>query len=442
MKQELPIINLDDQWYLVQGAHLQKIDKPETLDGSNIILTDFSDAVSGLEMVTGPVEHAAALIEKRLRDIGLLDGPSKIIVHDIRKVGDTATVIFTAIPADTYTEYFEMVNKQKDHCLIVPLLCVLCKQVDLNSNDSQAIVFHHNREFDLLIVKDKKIKRISRLTSFSTLEDDVNQTLETLAKEIDDQNTDSKNKIKSIKWFDFLGDKSNQNLLSNKLYNLTGIEIIDGSHVDIIYQNKEYQSSILHFFKNIKAKDAANDKTSRMLYVSEKILPLVAAVFITVILYLLVALWQRNEEINDIKQELSQSDKKQLRTEIIQIKNDLIQSNKQFAANKYAQITSQWLYNLNGIQSAPNPRQLVRDIGRALPEEVQIIGISLDSQRSPATVVLDGVIDKPLKFALKDLESMSTKLLASGYSMQSNSSIEIRDNNDFRMTLKVDYNDK
>ena len=442
MKQELPIINLDDQWYLVQGAHLQKIDKPETLDGSNIILTDFSDAVSGLEMVTGPVEHAAALIDKRLRDIGLLDGPSKIIVHNTRKVGDTATVIFTAIPADTYTEYFEMVNKQRDHCLVVPLLSVLCKQVDLSSDDGQAIVFHHNREFDLLIVKNKKIKKISRLTSFSTLDDDINQTLETLAKEIESQNIDSQNKIESIKWFAFLDAKDNQNNLSDKLHDLTAIEIIDGSHVDIIYQNKEYQSSILHFFKNIKAKDAANENTSRMLYLSEKILPLVAMIFITVILYLSVILWQWNSEINGIKQELSQSNKNQLRTEINQIKNDLAQSNKQFAANKYAQTTSQWLYNLNGIQSSPNPKQLVEDIGRALQEEVQIVGISLDSRRSPATVILDGVIEKPLKFAMEDLENMSIKLLASGYSMQSNSSIEMRDNNEFRMTLKVNYNDK
>ena len=442
MKQSLPIINLDNQWYLVQGANLQKIVKPENLSGSNVILTDFQDAVFGLEMVTGPVEHAAALIEKRLRDIGLLDGPSKIIVHETRKVGDTATVIFTAIPADTYTEYFEMVNKQKDHCLLVPLLSALCKQVDLNNENGQAIVFQHNREFDLLIVKNKKIKRITRLTSFSTLEDDVNQTLENLATEIKNQMVDSENKIDVINWFSFIDDKNSQNSMPESLNRLTGIEVKQGNHADLLFENKEVKTSALHFFNNISAKDAANDNASQMLYVSEKVLPLVAVVFLAIILYLSYMLLQWNTEISSIEQELAQSNKGQLTSEINQIKSDLSRSNQQFSNNKNAQSTSQWLYNLNGIQSVPNPKQLVEDIGNALPIDVQITGILMDSKRTPATVVLSGVIDKPLKYAMIDLEDMSTRLLKSGYSMPSNSSIEYRDNNDFRMTLQVDYNDK
>lgn len=442
MNQSLPIINLDNQWYLMQGTHLQKIAKPETLSGSNIILTDFQDAVFGLEMVTGPVEHAAALIEKRLRDIGLLDGPSKIIVHETRKVGDTATVIFTAIPADTYTEYFEMVNKQNDHCLLVPLLSVLCKQANQDNEKNQAIVFQHNRDFDLLIVKDKKIKQISRLTSFSTLEEDINQTLDTLADEIKSQNVDSDNKIESIKWFSFLEESHDSHVLLKKLNDLTGIEVIQGAQADIIYENREVKTSILHFFNNISAKDAANDNNSQMLYVSEKILPLVAVVFIVILAYLSVLMWQWNGEINGIKQELSQSNKSQLTAELKRIESELSLSNQQFSANKNAKNTSQWLYDLNGIQAVPNPKQLVDDIGQALPEDVQIVGISLDSRKVPATVVLDGVIDKPLKLAMKDLENMSLKLLENGYSMQSNTSIELGDNNDFRITLKVDYNDK
>ena len=102
MKLSLPVINLDNQWYIYQGAHLKQIDKPDELPNTNVILTDFNDAIFGLETVSGPVEHAAALIEKRLRDVGLLDGPSKIMVHNIRKIGDTAKVLFTDIPADSY----------------------------------------------------------------------------------------------------------------------------------------------------------------------------------------------------------------------------------------------------------------------------------------------------------------------------------------------------
>jgi hypothetical protein len=442
MNQSLPIINLDNQCYLLQGSTLQKISKPETLKGSNVVLTDFQDAVFGLEMVTGPIEHAAALVEKRLRDVGLLDGPSKIFIHETRKVGDAATVIFTAVPADSYSQYFELVNKQKDHCLLVPLLSVLCKQVDLTSDENQAIVFQHNREFDLLIVKDKKITKVSRLTAFSTYEEDIEQTLENLASEIKHQNIDSEYKIDKIKWFSFIEDSSHKEALPNKLNELTGIEVVNGPQTKLTFNNQEVNSSVVHFFGSISTKDAANDNTSQLLFNSEKLLPLVALVFVAILAYLSLLWWQWNGEIKNIKQQLSQSNKAQLTAELKNIEKELSESNQQFAKNKNASNIGQWLYNLNGIQAVPNPKQLVADIGQSLPNDVKIKGISLDSRKVPATVLLEGVIDKPLKLAMKDLEYMSTKLLSKGYSMQSDSSIEIVDNNDFRITLKVDYNDK
>ncbi|MCF6300909.1 MAG: hypothetical protein L3J52_07315 [Proteobacteria bacterium] len=442
MKHTLPIVNLDNQWHLMQGAHLYKIDRPDSLDGTRVILTDFHDAVFGLETVSGPVEHSAALIEKRLRDIGLLDGPSKIIVHNSRKIGDTATVLFTAIPAESYADYFELVNRQADHCLVVPILSVLAKQADTTQADGQVIIFHHNREFDLLIVKDKRIKKVSRFTSFSTSDEDIESILGSIAEEINTQNNEVSGKIQSIKWFSFLEQKNELNALSEKLRALTNIEIIEGAHTDIIYQDNEYKTSLLHFFDDINVNDSANDKTSQALYKSEKALPLVAAMFLAIILSLAGVLWKWNSQINNIQQELSQSDQSQLEADIAAIKSDLTKSNREFANNRNAQKTSQWLYNLNGIQSSPDPKQLVEDIGNALPDDVQVVGISLDSRKSPATVILDGVIDKPLKLAMKDLENMSSSLLTSGYKMLSNSSIELNDNNDFRITLKVDYNDK
>jgi hypothetical protein len=442
MKYSLPVINLDNKWYIYQGAHLKEIEKPEELSSTNLILTDFNDAIFGLETVSGPVEHAAALIEKRLRDIGLLDGPSKVIVHNSRKIGDTVVVVFTAIPAESYSEYFELVDKQNDHCLIVPLMSVLEKQVDRDSEKSSAVIFHHDREFDLIVVHDNKIRKVSRLTAFSTSEEDINSTLDTLSKEINAYNLDTNSPISTIKWLNFLAPKGEAQKYSSKIHELTSVDVVEGPHSDILLHGEEYKTSIPFLINDINAEDAANDSTSKILYKSERMLPLVAALLLVILLALTYNMWKWNAQISDIEQELSQSNRAKIDNDIASIKSDLAQSNRKFASNKNAQETSQWLYNLNGIQSSPDPKQLVDDIGSALPQEVQIVGISLDARRSPATVVLDGMIDKPLKLALKDLENMSTSLLNKGYKMESNSSIELSDNNDFRMTLKVDYNDK
>jgi hypothetical protein len=442
MNQTLPIINLDHQWYLMQGNNLNTIDKPNILNGSNVILTDFNDAVFGVETVTGPIEHSAALIEKRLREMGLLDGPGKVIVHNARKAGDTVTVLYTAISAEGYAEYFELINRQKDHCVIVPLLSVLAKQFDAKNDDGQAIVFHHNRQFDLIVMKDKRIKKVSRFTSFSNTKEDVASIFETLSEELINQNQGIDDQIKDIKWFSFLDEDSHIDNLVKKLADSTGINVSRGHHSDVILNDKKYKTSITSFYKKINSKDAANDTASKIFYNSEKYLPWVATVFAAILIGLMGLMFKWNGQIKNIEHELSQSNRNQLEAEIIKINEDLAQSNKDFAKNKDAQKISQWLYNLNGVQSSPDPKQLVTDIGKSLPEDVKIVGISLNSRTTPATVVLDGVIEKPLKLAMKDLDNMSANLLNSGYKMLSDSSIELKDNNDFRMTLKVDYNDK
>ena len=445
MKYSLPIINLDHQWYLLQGVQLSKIDKPETLAGTELILTDFNDAVFGLENVSGPVEHAAALIEKRLRDIGMLDGPSKVIVHKTHKIGDITNVLFTAIPAESYAKYFQLVNNQKDHCLVVPLLSVLAKQVEkhtASSKQAMAFVFHHGREFDLIIVRDRQIVQVSRLTAFSLMDEDVNQTLKTVATEVLEQNKSVLNKIESIQWSGFLEEEAIQNQYMKTLSELTGIDVVASPHSEIIYQGTEVKTVLPSLIDDVTVKEAANDANSRFLYSSEKVLPFVATVFLAIIVFLGGLLVKWNNQISAIDSELAQSDKSKLQADIASIKSDLMQSNKLFANNAHAQKISQWMYDLNGIQSAPDPKQLVDDIGSSLPKDVLIVGISLDSRRSPSTVVLEGVIDKPLQQALKDLEAMSGELLSKGYKMMNNSSIELSDSNDFRMTLKVDYNDK
>ena len=445
MKYSLPIINLDHQWYLLQGVKLSKIDKPETLTGTELILTDLNDAVFGLENVSGPVEHAAALIERRLRDIGMLDGPSKVIVHDTHKISDITSVLFTAIPAESYTQYFQLVNNQKDHCLVVPLLSVLAKQVEKHTDSSKkakAFVFHHGREFDLIIVRDKQIVQVARLTAFSQSDEDVSQTLKTLATEVLKHNKSVLNRIENIQWSGFLEEEKNQNQNMKTLAELTDLEVVAEQHSDIIFNGNEVKSVLPNLINCITIKDAANDANSRFLYNSEKFLPFMAAALLAAIVFLGALLIKWDRQIKDIDNELAQSDKSKLQADIASIKSDLMQANKLFSSNANAKSTSQWLYDLNGIQSAPDPKQLVDDVGSSLPEDVLIVGISLDSRRSPATVVLKGVIEKPLQQALKDLELMSGELLRRGYQMMNNSSIELGDNNDFRMTLKVDYNDK
>ncbi len=442
MNKSTPMIHLGEQWWLLNENRLSAIEPEQNFSKTHFIISDFNNAIHGLETISGPVEHAKALVEKQLRDAGLLDGPGKILIHDTRKIGDAISVVFTAVPTELYADYFEKIVTQKDHCLVIPLMAVLTKYCLSIKEKNFVFVFHYEKQFDLIIVINGHIKVITRLTSYSESKADIKSTLSTLTTEISHYTDKHNAPIISLYWASFKCSQADLDFYQQNLSDSTGLDIKMLSHQDRQIEHEKIKSSLPIISEHISENDAANSFKSQFLYKSEKILPLVAVIFFVLISLALATIWKWNTQISNYKSQINQSNKSQLEAQIDTIKQDLRDSNLKFSKNKHAKKISQWIYALDGIQIEADPKQLINDIGSALTKDIQVVAIQYDTQSKPAKVIIEGIIEKPLKFALNDLEKLSSALLLKGYSMLSNSSIELSDNNDFRLTLKIGGTDE
>lgn len=92
---------------------------------ASLLVTDFDAAQVGVASMPFRSRDYGPLLEKRLRDDGVLDQLSQVIVHDVRRERDVARVFYTAVPVSTYLRYREWIDRSEDHAFLYPFAAAL-----------------------------------------------------------------------------------------------------------------------------------------------------------------------------------------------------------------------------------------------------------------------------------------------------------------------------
>lgn len=110
--QALDVISLSGRWYALVGDQLQAQPAYPDLDGPLRLLTDFDAALFDSERLAARPAHAAALIERRLRDEGMVSGQAHMLLHRTRRVGGGCQALYTAIETPTWQRYCDWQNRR------------------------------------------------------------------------------------------------------------------------------------------------------------------------------------------------------------------------------------------------------------------------------------------------------------------------------------------
>ncbi|MDX1351749.1 MAG: hypothetical protein R3254_01965, partial [Thiomicrorhabdus sp.] len=143
------ILHLDNQYWLLEGKKASLIDSIETLSGPKVVLSDFNNALTGIETVHQGSSYAAAIIEKQLRSRGDMEGASQVLVLQQQKAASAQHVFYAAIPINEYAGYLETIKNESDHCLYVPLWSAMLKVADKGLS---IVVMQHGGVLDVLMV--------------------------------------------------------------------------------------------------------------------------------------------------------------------------------------------------------------------------------------------------------------------------------------------------
>jgi len=169
------LLHQDGKWLSFDGDRVTALDGRPRIGRPTIVVTDFDGAVSDVTSLEGSPSHAVALIERRLRADGLIDGDSKVLIHQLRTVGNGYQALFTAVPLDRWQPMFAWADGQEDHCLLVPTIALLWKRL----KPGRGVVLHSGRKVVFLAALRNSVVHASAL-AFSDSREDLSMTVAAL----------------------------------------------------------------------------------------------------------------------------------------------------------------------------------------------------------------------------------------------------------------------
>ncbi len=116
-------------WQFIQGN--EWVDAPPwpRLSHPALVVLDTDDVPSDVWRFEGKPEFASALIEKRVRTEGLVEGAAHIVVHRLIKSPSGFQVFFSAVAIETWQRLSGWASQQADHCVVMTSAGLLCSGI-------------------------------------------------------------------------------------------------------------------------------------------------------------------------------------------------------------------------------------------------------------------------------------------------------------------------
>lgn len=143
------IIQLAGRWIVFDNDTVTLSTTRPRVEQPAWLFCEFEGGVSSVVSLEGSPAHAVALIEKRLRADGMIDGDGKILIHKSRTMGAGYQSLFTAVPLDVWQQTFAWAEAQPDHCLLVPITSLMWNAI----KSGEGLVVQNGRQFSVLALR-------------------------------------------------------------------------------------------------------------------------------------------------------------------------------------------------------------------------------------------------------------------------------------------------
>lgn len=126
MKQALVLHVTDEGWRaLPPGAPWFELSPWSRLEQPAVVVLDLEQSHTDVWRFEGKPEYAAALIEKRVRTEGLVDGAAHIVLHKVQAFPGGFQAFFSAMPLDVWQQASSWAAAQQDHCVLLHAAALL-----------------------------------------------------------------------------------------------------------------------------------------------------------------------------------------------------------------------------------------------------------------------------------------------------------------------------
>lgn len=278
MKDATTILQIGGELFRLDGTRITSIESVTEVKGDKWIVTEFDGAVPRLLAVDAAMEHSEFVIEKRLRDIGELEGVGRVLSHHKRKLGpNSSEVFFTAVPADLFNTFVTSEQVDNSHQLVFSFNTLLALAVDrARPTRPMAALIEHGPNVSLLVADKRVIYGADRITSFET--NDKAALLEGLTNALRSIEQNSHIKIGAIDYFRWLSIDGDSTEWLDSLAVSMDATLHRSTEKAVEIDNQRATSSLLGLLNALTWDRSSSDPEIKNRYRAKKLMPLTAII--------------------------------------------------------------------------------------------------------------------------------------------------------------------
>lgn len=393
------IVQLAGRWLSFGQDSVAISETRPRLEGPPWLFAEFEGGNSGVMSLEGSSAHAVALIEKRLRADGLIDGDAKILIHKNRSMGAGYQTLYTAVPLDTWQQSYAWAEAQPDHCLLLPITSLMWRTL----KPGEGLIVHCGRQMSVLALRKHDIIHRASM-AYSEDPSDLSMTASALAQQVADDlsRSDEERDPLLFRWCSLLlpASEAEQTPLNERLAEI--FSIATGSQVKQvpmhIYRDEHGQSwssGIAWMRTQASSRDAVNPLPSRAAYLAEWALPMASAASLVIAIALgalgtrwMLAAHDANERSEAISQEIS----------TLEQEARLLADKANMPAGLDGAL--QFVSKAKALTDGIDPVTGLESVRRAAQDEVRILRVRVEQPAPgqanagpPRTLRVDGMVD-------------------------------------------------
>lgn len=379
----LHVLQQQTRWLVFDDHVLARSEGRPKLESPALVVADFEGAVSSVISLEGSPAHAVALIQKRLRSDGLIDGECKILIHNTLVRGAGYQTLFTAVPLELWQQTYAWAEAQPDHCLLIPCTSLLWRAL----RPGHGVVLQSGRQISVLVRQKHEIVYRSAL-AYSDDTTDLMMTAGALADQVaadlerGDENLDPLDML----WCSALAERPADgtpwpdDMLRDVFSARSGLKVRPSATRAVRDEaGREFRSGIEWLAAHAAVASAVNPATSRLSYLAERLLPLAAAASL-VVAVALAAIGARWAITARHAGEHSAS----IARDVQSIESSIAALDARAKIDPDFEPTRDFIERAARLQTGIDPVAAIRQVRAAADGEVQILRIGMEDARPAA----------------------------------------------------------
>lgn len=284
----LTVFHLGGRWLALDDSHLVELPEYPDLDMPVMVVSDFNHALTGVMSLEAKPSMAAPLIERRLRDEGMVEGETRLEVSHLVRVGEGFQALYSAIPMADWQDMISWAGSRSDHCLVVPLLSVAKRLL----KPGQAVVLRHGKQVTFLAMDTHAIQHAETL-AYSNDNKGVRDAVSGLADRVRALLGQGQRPSRVV-WYALDAQPGqNEETLAASFAEAVDMDVQMADHQSLILASGDtIQSAMPGVAAAAQVGDATTSRFAGLMLVAERALPLAAVLVAVVALGLLLLGWR------------------------------------------------------------------------------------------------------------------------------------------------------